>query len=70
MDKSIGSLSTLLNRRYIGSNVNPSLVAKTKQQITSASRAFTDYKLPESPSAISKGLAVPKKSSRRKAKAV
>ncbi len=70
MDKSIGSLSTLLNRRYIGSNVNPSLVAKTRQQITSASRAFTDYKLPESPSALSKGLAVPKKSSRRKALAV
>ena len=46
MDNDIGSLSVALNRRYIGSSVNQSVVAKTKQKIAAALTARNGIALP------------------------
>lgn len=69
MDNDIGSLSVALNRRYIGSSVNQSVVAKTKQKVAAALTARNGITLPPSKVASSKKMQA-KTSPIKKAKAV
>lgn len=69
MVNDIGSLSVALNRRYIGSSTNQSVVAKTKQKVAAALTARNGITLPTSIVASSKKMQA-KKSTIKKVKAV